>query len=539
MVNQGARVERQNALLDAVVALSGDLSLDNVLQRIVDSASELVDARYGFLGVLDGRSDRRLGTFAVHGLDAAHREMIGRLPQGLGLLGLVIDRPEPLRIANVQGHPDGAGFPRLHPDMTSFLGVPIRIHGKVFGNLYLTDKQGGEPFTAEDEAMAVALASAAGVAIENARLYEEGERQRGWLRATADIATVLLRPVSRETVHQLIVDRAREMAGADLVALLTPRESGLFMVEAGVGLPEGGSVGFEFTARYLHEVLRTQEPVVLTDFAGDPRSRDVAHLVPGLRTIQAHALHVEDGTAVLVVGWNGPEAPAWAFDTELPRGYTQQAALVMQVVRARETQAKLAVFEDRDRIGRDLHDLVIQRLFAIGLSLDSLSTTAAPELGARLSDAVDGLDQTIKEIRRTIFDLGSPLVPANLRLEIDGIVADAERLLGFRPVVDTRGPVESAVSGFVAEQLVAVLKEILSNVVRHSHAGEVVIELDVTDDITLTVTDDGLGLDPREPVGNGLRNMRHRAQNLGGSCEYSTPSHGGLTVRWSVPKENR
>ena len=538
MADEVAKVERQNALLDAVVALSGDLSLQGVLQRIVDSASELVGARYGFLGVLDGRSHRRLGTFAVHGLDEAHQDMIGRLPEGLGLLGLVIDRPEPLRVDNVHDHPDGTGFPKLHPDMTSFLGVPIRIHGKVFGNLYLTDKHGGQGFTEEDEVLAVGLGLAAGVAIENARLYEESERQRAWLRATADIATVLLRPISRETVYQLIVDRAREVADADLVALLSPHESGRFMIEAGSGLPEGGAVGFQLKARYLHEVLRTQEPVVLADFAADDRSRDVAHLAPDLLTLQAHPLHVEDGTAVLVLGWNGPEAPPWVADAELPRGYTQQAALVMQVVRARETQARLAVFEDRDRIGRDLHDLVIQRLFAIGLGLDSISTTAAPEVGARLSDAVDGLDQTIKEIRRTIFDLGSPLVPANLRLEIDGIVADAERLLGYRPVVDTRGPVESAVSSFVAEQLVAVLKEILSNIVRHSHAGEVVIELDVTDDITLTVTDDGLGLDPREPVGNGLRNMRHRAQNLGGTCEYSTPTHGGLTVRWSVPKEN-
>ncbi|MEH3069290.1 MAG: histidine kinase [Aeromicrobium erythreum] len=209
----------------------------------------------------------------------------------------------------------------------------------------------------------------------------------------------------------------------------------------------------------------------------------------------------------------------------------------MQVVRARESQAKLAILEDRERIGRDLHDLVIQRLFAIGLSLDSISSSVTPQVGERLSDAVDGLDQTIKEIRRTIFDLSSPSVPANLRLEIDAIVGEAERMLGYRPVVDTHGPVESVVPDIVAEQLTAVLKEMLSNIVRHSHAGEVTIDLDVTDGIVLTVTDDGLGLDPEQPFGNGLRNMRHRAQNLGGTCEFSEPSHGGLQIRWSVPQE--
>ncbi|RYJ05102.1 MAG: GAF domain-containing protein, partial [Actinomycetales bacterium] len=194
--------ERLRGLLAAVVALSSDLTLDGVLQRIVDSASELVGARYGFLGVLDGRSERRLGTFAVHGLDDAHQEMIGRLPQGEGLLGLVIDHPEPLRIAHLDDHPSRAGFPRLHPDMTSFLGVPIRVHDRVFGNLYLTEKDDGEGFTSEDEEIAVALASAAGVVIENARLWEQGEYQRRWLLSAAEITTALLQPITRADAVQ-------------------------------------------------------------------------------------------------------------------------------------------------------------------------------------------------------------------------------------------------------------------------------------------------------------------------------------------------
>ncbi len=537
MKQHGVGSERQSHLLDAVVSLSQDLSLENVLQRIVDSASELVGARYGFLGVLDGRSSRRLGTFAVHGLDEAHQDMIGRLPQGEGLLGLVIDQPVPLRIDDLKHHPESHGFPRLHPDMTSFLGVPIRVHDQIFGNLYLTDKVDGDAFSAEDEDVAVAFASAAGVVIENARLYEESERQRRWLRVTSDIAADLLRPISRQAAGQLIVERICDVAGAGAAALVVPDDQGPFVVTAAVGI-EPDPVGFRPDIPFLREVARTGRSLVIPDVMVDERIDDeFLAALPGLQAIQAHPLPFEDGTAVLVLGWFA-EQPGlrWAGEPDLPLAFTQQAALVLQVVRARETQATLAIFEDRDRIGRDLHDLVIQRLFAIGLSLDSASASVPPAVAERLSDAVDGLDQTIKEIRRTIFDLGSPTVPANLRLEIDAIVGDAERLLGYRPVVETRGPVESVVPDIVAEQIVAVLKEMLSNIVRHSHAGEVVIELDVTRDIELVVTDDGLGLDPDQPVGNGLRNLRHRAQNLGGTCEFLEPSHGGLQVRWRVPR---
>jgi signal transduction histidine kinase len=538
MKQHGVGSERQSNLLDAVVALSQDLTLENVLQRIVDSASELVGARYGFLGVLDGRSSRRLGTFAVHGLDEAHQDMIGRLPEGQGLLGLVIDNPEPLRINDLKNHPASQGFPRLHPDMTSFLGVPIRVHDQVFGNLYLTDKVDGGGFSAEDEDVAVAFASAAGVVIENARLYEESERQRRWLRVTSEIAADLLRPISRQAAGQLIVERICDVAGAGAAALVVPDDQGPFVVTAAVGI-EPDPVGFRPDIPFLREVARTGRSLVIPDVMVDERIDDeFLAALPGLQAVQAHPLPFEDGTAVLVLGWFSEQAGLrWAGEPELPLAFTQQAALILQVVRARETQAKLAIFEDRDRIGRDLHDLVIQRLFAIGLSLDSASASVPPAVAERLSDAVDGLDQTIKEIRRTIFDLGSPTVPANLRLEIDAIVGEAERLLGFRPVVETRGPVESVVPDIVAEQIVAVLKEMLSNIVRHSHAGEVVIELDVTRDIELVVTDDGLGLDPDQPVGNGLRNLRHRAQNLGGTCEFLEPSHGGLQVRWRVPRD--
>lgn len=532
--------ERLRALLAAVVALSSDLSLHGVLQRIVDSACELVDAQYGFLGVLDSRSERRLGTFAVHGLDKAHQAMIGRLPEGNGLLGLVIDHPEPLRISDLDTHPSRAGFPRLHPDMTSFLGVPIRVHDRVFGNLYLTEKHGGEGFTAEDEEIAVALASAAGVVIENARLWEQGEHQRRWLQSAAEITSALLQPITRADALQLVVDRARSASASDLAALVMPGEDGQLVVRAVNGLAGlfvGQGIGL---GSVLAEALESTSGVVLPDVHRHPTyDRDVLMSWPDLSSLLLVPLPGDDGHGLLLLGWHSDaSAPAWSLDLELPRSFARHASLVMQVVRAQEDRARLAVFEDRDRIGRDLHDLVIQRLFAIGLSLDHTSRiTEKPVVAQRLTSAVDDLDQTIKDIRRTIFDLSAPPGAADLHSDVENIVGDAQRLLGFRPSLSVLGPVNSDVPSIVAENLLLVLHEALSNIVRHAGATQVDVELDCRGgQVLLVVTDDGIGLGGGG-LGSGLRNMRHRAAQLGGSCVFEPAGERGVQVRWLVPKE--
>lgn len=529
--------ERLQSLLDAVVAMASDLTLDGALQSIVDSASELVDASYGFLGVLDGTSNRRLGTFAVHGLDEAHQQMIGALPEGRGLLGIVIDRPEPIRVADLEGHPERAGFPLRHPDMRSFLGVPIRIQDEVFGNLYLTNKRSGEAFTAADEEIAVALAGAAGVVIHNARLHQRAEKRLSWLEATADIASSVLKPISREAVKQSIAKRARAVAEADVAAILVPDADGRLVVAAVTGMTRD-VVGRVATIPWLDSIVASGEDRTTLDVRLDdsvpPRALDV---VPDLRAVHGQPIPIGTSTGVLVLGWaDGNERAAAALDHSLAHGFAQQAALAIQVVRERERQARLAVFEDRDRIGRDLHDLVIQRLFAVGLTLDSTSRTVGPEAAERLAVAVDSLDQTIKDIRRTIFDLTSPASPMVLREEIAPVARETERLLGFRPQVWIKGDVEGEVPAQVAEQLVAVLHETTSNVVRHAGASSVQITLDVTEEIVLEVCDDGTGIDPDALMGNGLRNLRHRAKNLGGTCEFTEPPGGGLCVRWSVPK---
>lgn len=530
--------ERVERVLAAVVAMASELSLDGVLQRIVDSASELVDAQYGFLGVLDGRLGRRLGTFAVHGLDERHRDIIGRLPQGAGLLGEVIDHPEPLRIADVNAHPDRAGFPINHPQMASFLGVPIRIHDRVFGNLYLTNKRGGA-FTEEDESIATAFAAAAGVAIENARLYEEGERQRRWLAATADVATSLLRSLSAEEALSLIVDRAVSVSACDGGCIVVPDAAGVLTVRAVQGMP-GFAAGSRAASVFFDEVVAHGRSVVIPDLTAEAEARGVTLRVPEpVGLVQLHPLPAEAGTGVLALVWlREHDAPEWALDPATVGDYAQQAALVMQVLAAREAQARVAVLEDRDRIGRDLHDLVIQRLFAIGLSLESITRRVGEPARTRVSDAVDGLDQTIRDIRRTIFDLGGSAAPAELRHEVDAILSEAERLLGHRPRLSTRGPIASSVSDRVAEQLVAALRETMSNVVRHAGSTAVDVELSVGQDVRLVVSDDGVGLPAGAPIGNGLRNLRHRARGLGGDCTFAPARKQqppGLRIEWVVP----
>lgn len=541
MERGGVPSERLSSLLDAVVAMASDLTLDGALQRIVDSASHLVDAQYGFLGVLDGTSDRRLGTFAVHGLDAAHQQMIGGLPEGRGVLGFVIDHPEPIRVDRLADHPQRAGFPLRHPDMTSFLGVPIRIHDVVFGNLYLTNKRSAEGFSGADEEIAVALAGAAGVVIENARLYEQGESRRRWLEATADIAAAMHKPMSRAAARQIIVERARDVASADAAALLVPDARGQQVITAVTGVTRD-IAGREVTMPWVEQIVTSAEPLVTLDVADDRRlPSEVRETLPELRALHGQPLPLDDGTAVLVLGWfDGHQSGAASLDPSLPRGFAQQAALALQVVRARESASRLAVFEDRDRIGRDLHDLVIQRLFAVGLTLDSTSRSVDDATAERLGAAVDNLDLTIKEIRRTIFDLTSPAMPTVMREELDQIARETERLLGFAPDVRIVGDVDRLVPGIVAEQLVAVLHETTSNVVRHSRATRLDLLLDVSDaeTIVLEVTDDGRGLADDALLGNGLRNLRHRARNLDGQCEFSRPRGGGLRVRWSVPREH-
>lgn len=526
--------ERLRALLDAVVGIGTDLDLRSTLQRIVESACELVGARYGALGVIG--PDRLLHDFIVHGISDELHAKIGDLPHGRGVLGLLIDDPRPLRMPDITQHPQSFGFPPNHPPMHSFLGVPVRIRDHVFGNLYLAEKQGAAEFTEDDEEIVVALAAAAGVAIENARLYALAHRRERWLAATAEITSVLLGEVRRTDALTLVARRAREVAEAELaLVLLYDEDERQFTVEV--------VDGADGSARKLvGEVLPADE----TTFVGSVTERrhelleNLAEAAPWSHPVVAGPAVVSPLAAadtlhgVLVIAHLPDHGPAAEDDVALLGSFAGQAALAMERARGQEERELLVVLEDRERIARDLHDVVIQRLFATGLQLQSGAMNARPEVAKRINQAVDDLDATIRDIRRTIFELRTPMSAA-LRTEIREAIEVAAESLGYRPDLDLVGPIDSAVPDQLRPELTAVLREALSNAVRHAHADRVSVRVQVDAGwVTVTVTDDGVGCDP-EAARSGLVNLRERAERLGGEFQLSRVTPHGTELRWRVP----
>ncbi|MER7589017.1 GAF domain-containing protein [Micromonospora sp. NPDC127501] len=527
--------ERLRALLDAVVGIGTNLDLRTTLQRIVQAACELVGARYGALGVVG--PDRLLHDFIVHGVTPEQHERIGDLPHGRGVLGLLIDDPRPLRMPDITQHPRSYGFPANHPPMHSFLGVPVLIRDQIFGNLYLAEKQGGAEFTEDDEEIVVALAAAAGVAIENARLYALAHRRERWLAATAEITTVLLGEVRRTDALALVARRAREVSEAELaLVLLYDNDTEQFSVEVVDGVDEQALA-------LVGAVL----PAVDTSFgAAVAQGRhdqvdDLAHAAPWPALLHtgpamisplatAETLH-----GVLIVA-HRPERGGGASEEDLTLlgSFAGQAALAMERARGQEERELLVVLEDRERIARDLHDVVIQRLFATGLQLQSAAPMARPELAKRINAAVDDLDATIRDIRRTIFELRTPMT-SELRTEIRAEIEAAAEALGFKPHLELTGPVDSAVPDAIRPDLTAVLREALSNVVRHARCTrvDVVVRVDAGQ-VIVVVTDNGVGCDPADARG-GLVNLRERASRLDGTFTITPAEPHGTEVRWAVP----
>ncbi|WBB61947.1 GAF domain-containing sensor histidine kinase [Streptomyces sp. WMMC500] len=537
--------DRLHSLLDAVMNVGRDLDLSHVLRRIVEAAVVLVDAEYGALGALgEAPEDRQLAQFLPVGIDEEKAAAIGAPPCGRGILGVLIRHPEPLRLREISDHPDSHGFPAHHPPMHSFLGVPVRVRDEIFGNLYLTDKRDADEFDAEDEAVLSTLAAAAGVAIENARLYEESRRRQRWMAASAEVTAALLSGAAEDAVLGLIVERAREQLGAELgsVALPVPGSARLRVALAhGPGAEEHEERLLPVDDSLSGLAYTSGEPVLSEDVQSEPRLHGTTLRDAGLGPAVAVPMGTEDGRRGVLLLARAAGAPAFTPEETAPlQGFAGQAALAMELAHRRRDAEQLALSSERERIARDLHDLAIQRLFATGMTLQStvrLERTAEGE--EKLLRAVRELDETIKIIRTTIFGLRAHEAgdhgAAGLRRRLVDTVETAATTLGFSPALRTEGLLDVNVPPDVADHALAVLGEALTNVARHARAHSVDVILAVGgDDLTLTVADDGVGLRPGGHRG-GLANIAERAEELGGTLKLTTPTGGGTRLVWHVP----
>ncbi|NGO72172.1 GAF domain-containing sensor histidine kinase [Streptomyces boncukensis] len=534
--------DRVHSLLEAVLSVGRELDLTQALRRIVEAAAALVDARYAALGVI-GPDGRTLSQFHTVGLSGEEIAAIGPYPTGKGLLGELIQHPEPLRLTELSAHASSYGFPEHHPPMRTFLGVPLRVRDQVFGNLYLTDKRGGADFDAEDEAVLATLAVAAGVAIDNARLYEEAQRQQRWLRASAEITRALLSGSARLDVLGLIAERAREITGATVADVSVPLAgTGQLTVELALGGDAAARLGLTVSAEGTLSGLAcaTAAPATTTDLAGDPRFTAGPPRFAGQGPAAAVPLGGAAGGIGGVLLLARPEGSHAFTEGEIGPllGFADQAALALELADRRRDAEQLTLLEDRDRIARDLHDLAIQRLFATGMTLQSAARLIEPaSANDRVERAVADLDETIKIIRSTIFGLRARDEEAeqSLRARVARAVGEAHPALGFAPRLSMEGLLDTDVPPSVADHVLAVLLEALSNTARHAGASRVEVGLRATArEVVLTVEDDGVGI-PAEGRRSGLRNIAERAEELGGALELARPEGGGTRLVWSAP----
>ncbi len=531
--------DRTHALLEAVVAIGGHLELEVVLRRIVEVAVELVSARYGALGVV-GESGR-LVEFVPVGLDESQIAAIDHWPEGRGLLGKLISDPRPLRLPDIAAHPDSSGLPDGHPPMRSFLGVPVRIRDEVYGNLYLTEKQGGTDFDGEDEALAKALAAAAGVAIENARLYAEARRQQQWLRANAEVTQRLLSEAAPAEVLALVTQHALEISGADLVALALPagnREQLVIEHASGQGAADALGLALPTQGSASGIVMATGKPLAVENFSTDPRVAAMARQHMALGPAVLFPLGpAGDVRGVLTAGRHQGALPLSPAAVEMVTTFAAQAGIGLELAEHRRDVQRLALFEDRDRIARDLHDLVIQRLFATGMSLQGATALMRdPEGVRRVEQAVDALDETIRDIRSAIFSLQSrgQDEPLGVRGRILAVVEEMTAPLGFAPALRMAGPIDTQIPGHVADQLLAALREALANVAKHAEASRVDVAVEAGPDLVLVVRDNGVGL-AETTRRSGLANLADRAGELGGTLRTAAAAGGGTELEWRAP----
>jgi signal transduction histidine kinase len=531
--------DRLRALLDANDLITSDLALDKVLRHIAEAARSVADAKYAALGVT--AHDGGLEQFIHVGIDDDVARRIGPLPQGKGLLGALIQDPRPIRLERMTDDPRSVGFPPHHPPMTSFLGVPILVRGEVFGNLYLTESRHGA-FTAEDESLVSSLARAAGTAISNARLYQEARVKQRWLSASIDIGAHLLASEGEDPLR-MVARYASDIADADLVSVGVLTEDGQdLLVEVAIGDRADELLGqrFPLAGALAARAVSTRSPLLIRSPEDGGDDIPVMTLlveagpimvIPLLGTNKVHG--------VLNIVRKRGSVSFSPTDLDMAAGFANQASVALEIATAQADQQRIALLEDRDRIARDLHDHVIQQLFAIGMSLQGLAVLAGDDsrVADQLRARVDDLDRTIRQIRTSIFALRGALGgPATgLRSAVLAVAEELRPALGRPPGVTFDGAVDSLVTGDLADDVLACVREGLTNAAKHANARHV--EVDVAADpaqVAVRVTDDGRGI-ASGPAYSGLSNLRARAEGRGGTFEIRTPAAGGTELIWKAP----
>ncbi|MER5909736.1 GAF domain-containing protein [Streptomyces sp. NPDC001982] len=528
-------------------AVGSGLELHSTLDRICETAADLIGARYAALGVVaeDGQG---LVDFVYHGVDEATARRIGRHPDGRqGLLGALIHDPVPVRLTELADDPRSCGLPAHHPPMRGFLGVPVRVQGEIFGNLYLTEKHGGEPFDDQDLDMVRVLATEAGIAIGNARLYEAARQRERWIDGSVAVTTALLSGGDADDALQVVAEQARRLSGSAAGVVLLPADDGGLEVVA---------VASDRTPRLLGAVIPSDSEIVaelldgqvvfVEDAATDRRM--LTEYATGFGPTLLLPL-LSDGRVMgtLVMPRARGERPFSRAERTLAVQFASQAALALVMAEAQRDRERLAVYEDRDRIARDLHDLVIQRLFATGIMLESAQRgSVVPTVRDGIGKAVEELDVTIQEIRTAIFALqqGPAEVPSGLRTRVLREISMAAVPLGFKPSHRVVGPVDTVVGELSGKNLIAALRETLSNAFRHASASRIDVVVDATvtladgrPGVRLSVADDGVGI-PEGGRRSGLKNLERRAESLGGASWHGPglgEDGGGTTVVWQVP----
>jgi len=530
----GQLVERAREVLDtegglrrlvaANQTIISGLALPKVLRHIVTAACQLVRAQYGALGVL-APAGNGLDEFVYVGFDERTAASIGHPPEGKGLLGALIDEPRPVRLERLADDPRSIGFPPGHPPMSAFLGVPIRVRGELFGNLYLTEPASGR-FTADDEELALAVAATAGIAIENARLYERAERGQEWLSASAEITRQLLTATGDEPLA-LIADKVRQVADADLATVVLPDEGRTRIrveVASGRGSDEVTGMVEQLAGTLADLAFNTGHPAAVENAAESPRPVHLSQVIAAGPVMVLPMVGSAGVRGALCVARLAGRRPFDEAELGMGMTFATHAALSLELADAREDQQQMLLMQDRERIARDLHDHVIQRLFATGLTAQgAAAASASAEQSARLSRVVADIDETIDQIRTTIFQLRGALLdhPASVRRRVLDVAAAGAPLLGFKPRVRFHGPLDLAVSEDLAADLLAVLREAISNAARHAGARRVELALSAADnELVVEVVDDGRGLGASTRR-SGLANLARRAQRHGGTFEVS------------------